>query len=133
MASTFDMRMQAGQLRTLAEEAERLNAADSCPCRLIRATGWESMPQERWPAELMALQGTLRDASIDEPTFEEFHPAGTRYDSPDAPIALNFFPFNRCDVYRCTRCLLPALRYTEYGGYYVDPRARCVRSSLIVD
>jgi len=91
------------------------------------------MPEERWPSQLMELQGTLRDPSIEEPTFEESHPAGTRYESPGAPIAVGFFPFNRCDVYRCTACALAVLRYTEYGGYYVDHRVRCVDASLIVD
>lgn len=93
---------------------------------------WESITEERWPAALMEALGTLRDPSIDEPTFEEFHPRGTRYDSTDAPVSLGFFPFNRCDVYRCRRCSALVLRYTEYGGYYVDHRARCIASAACV-
>jgi hypothetical protein len=126
-------RLQATQLRGLALEAERAGTTGRCACGLRQAAGWESVPDERWPSQLMELQGTLRDPSVDEPTFEEFHPAGTRYDSPEAPIAVDYFPFNRCDVYRCSVCLLPVLRYTEFGGYYVDHRARCVKSALVVD
>lgn len=132
MKNALPKRLHATELRDLAKHAE-LGAREDCACRLQLAKGWESMPEERWPSQLMELQGTLRDPSIDEPTFEEFHPAGTRYESPDAPIAIDFFPFNRCDVYRCTACGLAVLRYTEYGGYYVDHRVRRVDASLIVD
>lgn len=124
--------LQADPLRTLALEAERCDKNERCACGLRHAVGWESVPPERWPAQLMELQGTLPDPSIDEPTFEEFHPQGTRYESAQAPIAVRFFPFNRCDVYRCRACGLLVLRYTECGGYYVDHRVRCVKAALIV-
>jgi hypothetical protein len=77
--------------------------------------------------------GTLRQSDLDEPTFEEFHPRGTRYDSADAPIAVPYFPFNRSDVYACSRCRRVFLRYTEFGGYYVDHRVRMAMADLIVD
>lgn len=80
----------------------------------------------------MERVGTLRDDEGVEPTYEEHHPAGTRYDSPQAPIAVDWFPFNRSDVYRCARCQRLFLRYTEYGGYYVDHRVRRVDAALIV-
>ena len=133
MAHETPPRLRAADLRKLTAEADDFGADKNCSCRLLHAVGWESIPDERWPAGLMELQGTLRDAELHEPTFEEFHPAGTRYDSSDAPVAIDFFPFNRCDVYRCVACKLVVLRYTEYGGYYVDHRARCVKTSLIVN
>ena len=101
----------------------------ACTCSLKTCFGWESVSNDRWPADLMRLAGTLRQplpTHETEPTFEEFHPQGTRYESPDAPIALAYFPFNRCDVYACSRCASAVLKYTEFGGYYVDPRARRV-------
>jgi hypothetical protein len=67
-----------------------------------------------------------------EPTFEEFHPEGTRYESPLAPIAPAFFPYNRCDVFSCNRCQRVLLRYTEFGGYYVDHRVRALNADLVV-
>jgi hypothetical protein len=133
MRDALPRRLHASDLRELATQGELGGTGEDCGCRLRHAKGWESMPEERWPSQLMELQGTLRDPSIEEPTFEEFHPAGTRYESPGAPIAIDFFPFNRCDVYRCTACGLLVLRYTEYGGYYVDHRVRRVEASLIVD
>jgi len=73
----------------------------------------------------LCLRGT-------EATFEEFHPSGTRYDSPQAPVAPTFFPYNRCDVFACSHCGCGVLKYTEYGGYYVDHRVRLVNPDLVV-
>lgn len=124
--------LRASQLKELAAQANHSDLSSTCACRLQHAAGWESMPDERWPAKLMVHRGTLRDPAAEEPTFEEFHPDGTRYGSPEAPIAAEFFPFNRCDVYQCKACHLTVLRYTEYGGYYVDHRVRYVTASLVV-
>lgn len=83
----------------------------------------------------MRLVGTLRKPQQDdqaELTFEEFHPDGTRYESANAPIAPGYFPFNRCNVHACTRCGCAVLKYTEFGGYYVDHRVRLVDAALVV-
>jgi len=77
------------------------------------------------------MLGTLRNGDIDEPTFEEYHPDGTRYDSTNAPVSVAHFPYNRADLWQCQRCHRHVLRYTEFGGYYVDHRARCITSDLI--
>lgn len=104
-------------------------APTHCGCGVGRCDGWTSLTEDRWPAAQMALVGTLRNPEVVEPTFEEQHPDGTRYDSPDAPVALAFFPYNRCDVWRCTHCHRLLLRYTEYGGYYVDHRVRELKAT----
>ena len=95
-----------------------------CDCPLKPCEGWSSISEAQWPKDSLVAQATLRDPHIDEPTFEEHHLNGTRYESPNAPVALKFFPYNRCDVYACQRCQQTVLRYTEFGGYYVDHRAR---------
>jgi hypothetical protein len=77
--------------------------------------------------------GTLRDPAIEEPTVAEYHPDGTNAWSPDAPIAPAWFPYNRCDVWRCAACARAFLRYTEYGGYYAEERVRELDARLIVD
>jgi hypothetical protein len=82
---------------------------------------------------LLAEQDDGDMALGSEPTFEEFHPEGTRYESPLAPIAPAFFPYNRCDVFSCSRCDRLLLRYTEFGGYYVDHRVRALNADLVVD
>lgn len=104
----------------------------TCACSLGACAGWESFTEDRWPADLLRRVGTLRDPAIDEPTLEEFHPRGTRYGSADAPVAVAFFPYNRCDAHGCGRCGRTLLRYTEYGGYYVDHRVREVLPELVV-
>ena len=108
------------------------SAAQACSCALGACAGWESFTEERWPKHLVRSLGTLRDAEIYEPTTDEFHPDGTRYESPAAPIAVKFFPYNRCEVFDCGRCHRVLLRYTEFGGYYVDHRVREVNPALVV-
>jgi hypothetical protein len=102
-----------------------------CTCSVGPCVAWESLPDARWPVAQMRQLGTLRDPQIYEPTFEEHHPQGTRYDSADAPIAAAFFPYNRCDAFQCTQCERRLLRYTEFGGYYVDHRVRELRAELV--
>jgi hypothetical protein len=77
--------------------------------------------------------GTLRDENADEATLDEYHPDGTHGWSPDAPIALGYFPYNRCDVWQCVDCGRAYLRYTEYGGYYHDERIRLVDAALVIE
>ena len=101
-------------------------------CRPLRSPGWESMPGG-FDRRALVRVGTLRDPSADDPTLQEHHPRGTHGWSPDAPIALAFHPYNRCDVWQCATCRRAYLRYTEYGGYYEDERVRQVDPALVVD
>ena len=121
-------KLSAASLKAAAQGAQ----SGICSCALGPCPGWESFTEERWPKDLMQPVGTLRDVDIYEPTTDEFHADGTRYESPDAPIAVNFFPYNRCDVHGCTQCHRVLLRYTEFGGYYVDHRVREVDAALVV-
>ena len=116
----------------LLKRACMLSQGSTCSCSLGACRSWESFTEDRWPGHLLRRLGTLRDPAIDEPTLDEFHPRGTRYGSADAPVAVAFFPYNRCDAYACDRCGRTLLRYTEYGGYYVDHRVREVLPELIV-
>lgn len=111
----------AAELRALQAESPA-NAA--CRCGVGACAGWTSLTEERWPADQMQAVATLREPDLYEPTFEERHPNGTRYDSPAAPVAVRFFPYNRCELWRCGQCQRQLLRYTEFGGYYVDHRVR---------
>jgi hypothetical protein len=120
----------ATTLRKLVDQPSN-NCKFNCDCALQRCAGWESVTDTEWPADQMQAVATLRDPDLYEPTFEEHHPKGTRYDSTDAPVALKFFPYNRCDVFACQRCQQHVLRYTEFGGYYVDHRARKLATELI--
>ena len=105
----------------------------ACNCALGTCAGWESLAEYRWDKSHMSAIGTLRDPAIDEPSLEEHLTQGTRYDSANAPIATDFFPYNRCEVWHCQHCDRHLLRYTEFGGYNVDPRVRQLEPSLIVE
>ena len=74
--------------------------------------------------------GTLKHPDADE-IWDEYHPDGTTIWSENAPIAVSFHPYNRCTVHQCPACSTVYLRYTEYGGYYVDERIRVVKPELI--
>jgi hypothetical protein len=119
--------MDAQQLARLAAQG----GGDACACRVRAYRAWSSINDSQWPASMEKV-ATLRDATIDELTYEELH-LGTRYDSPDAPVAPAYFPYNRCDLYRCRDCGTHALRYTEFGDYYVDHRVRCLQGLTVLD
>jgi hypothetical protein len=118
--------LDAAALRQLAAA----HTAAACPrCAALRAPGWEALPGGFERAALREV-GTLRTGE-EEPPLEEYHPAGTRSWSADAPIAPAFFPYNRCTAWQCVQCGRPFLRYTEYGGYYVEERIRELRAELV--
>ncbi|MES2102567.1 MAG: hypothetical protein V4634_01000 [Pseudomonadota bacterium] len=117
-------------LLTLAEKSSNIGAA--CACCTVNLDGWISVPLSLAEENLREV-GTLLEDPYTEPTFVEFHPAGTHYDSPQAPIAPRYFPYNRCIVANCLNCGRHYLRYTEAGGYFVDRRIRLLSSRLLVD
>jgi len=119
----------AGELRALLDSR---TASKPCSCALGACAGWESLTEDRWPSSQMQPIATLRDPEMAEPSFEEQHPEGTRYESPDAPVAVKFFPYNRCDIWHCSLCQRHLLRYTEFGGYYVDHRVRALTPDLTI-
>lgn len=103
-----------------------------CSCTGVSLAAWEALPLT---LELDRFEtiGTLRDDPYVEPAFTEYHPAGTRYGSVDAPIAPRFYPFNRCTVARCLQCRRCYLRYEEAGGYFTELRIRALQPALLVD
>ena len=122
----------ADELRETVALSAGEQTESACGCSVGTCAGWESVPDVRWPLAQMQLLATLRNPDHHEPTFEEFHPGGTRYESAQAPVAVAFYPYNRCDLWQCTRCQRHLLRYTEFGGYYIDHRARALHVALIV-
>lgn len=120
----------AAELRSTIAQAA---APRACSCAIGACPGWESLAEYRWDAGQMTQAATLCDPTVEEATLEEKHPRGTRYDSPDAPVAIQFFPYNRSDLWHCSRCDRHLLRYTEFGGYNVDPRVRALDPATIID
>lgn len=121
--------LDAAQLLAIAKAAPLAGCDD---CTALKCAGWEPMSVTFDEARLRR-HGRLGRVDVEpEPTFAEYHPDGTRYWSVEAPIAIEFFPYNRCEVWSCRRCNRAFLRYTEYGGYYIEPRIRLLDPARIV-
>jgi len=115
-------------LRTLAQ-----NPSQACTCALKNCAGWTPITETQWPQAQLPAVADLRDPDVAEPTFEEHHPHGTRYGDAQAPVSLAHFPANRCVLHACRVCGQHVLRYTEFGGYYVDHRARRLDPEVVTD
>ncbi|WEF35313.1 hypothetical protein [Pseudoduganella chitinolytica] len=123
-------KIEFAALKCLAETSASVTAP--CRCNRVPLAAWSALPMT---LELDRFEeiGVLFDDPYDEPTFAEFHPAGTRYDSDAAPIAPRFYPYNRCTVARCLDCDRHYLRYNEAGGYFTELRIRALLPELLVD
>ncbi len=125
--------MQKIEIETLMRLAQVSAAVTApCSCNKVAVPAWSALPMT---LELDRFEdiGVLFDDPYDEPTFAEYHPAGTRYESEEAPIAPDFYPYNRCTVARCLDCGRHYLRYNEAGGYFTELRIRALRPGLIVE
>lgn len=125
-----DDKLNLEQLQTLAAASSAVTRP--CTCALDSYPEWTRVPAE-FPESQMRTVGTLVDDPYAEATWDEYHPAGTAYWSADAPIAIRYFPYNRCTVWQCGVCGRCALHYVEAGGYYVEKRIRALEPALIVD
>jgi hypothetical protein len=123
--------LDASALTKIALRAESLTAGP-CNCTRTPLDGWNSQPVSLDERHLEEI-GTLVVDDDPEPSYREYLPGNVDYWSPEAPITLRFFPYNRCNVWQCTQCSRLYLRYTEGGGYFVDRRIRAVNSALIQD
>ena len=115
----------------LLEIARSATAKSHCEqCSPLSCKGWESMPSG-FDVGLLTPLGTLKIEGAQE-SWDEHHPNGTNQWSSDAPISVTHYPYNRSDVYECKSCQRKFLRYTEYGGYYLDERVRELNTTLVV-
>jgi hypothetical protein len=125
--------MQIIDFSTLVQLATASAAVTgNCSCSSVPLDAWQSLPTSL-DLENLEEVGTLVEDPYDEPTFSEYHPQGTRYESADAPIAPRYFPANRSQVLRCRVCRRHFLRYNEAGGYFTELRMRALRPEVLVD
>lgn len=103
-----------------------------CSCCRVPLDAWQRLPATL-ELERFEEVGTLREDPYEEPTFAEYHPQGTTYDSVDAPIAPRYYPANLSQVSRCMNCSRYYLRYNEAGGYFTELRIRALRPELLAD
>lgn len=111
-----------------AEAANRPRCKDCAP---LWRPGWESI-SGAVSIDHLALLGALGTEESWE-CLDEFHPEGTNLWSPDAPIAPGWHPYTRSSLWRCSQCSGAFLRYTEFGGYYVEERIRPLLADLMVN
>ena len=119
--------LNTNQLLALARSAVTISNCEKC--LPLSCKGWESMPNG-FDAESLIPIGTLKIEGAQE-SWDEYHPNGTNQWSIDAPISATHYPYNRSDVFECKSCQRKFLRYTEYGGYYLDERIRELDPKLI--
>jgi hypothetical protein len=111
--------------------AKSPKTAEVCSeCSTLSCPGWISVPGYFDLSKLHVI-GTLNTEGAEE-CWDEFHPQGTHLWSDEAPISMQHYPYNRCDVRQCNHCKRTFLHYTEYGGYYLDERIRELNAKLIV-
>jgi hypothetical protein len=127
---TLDCKLGLEALTALAAASARVTQA--CQCGIDGYREWTRVPPT-FPQAQMRVVGTLAGDPYAEPTYAEYHPHGSHYWSPEAPVALNHFPYNRCTVQQCSVCDRCCLTYVEAGGYYVEPRIRALGGQTIVD
>jgi hypothetical protein len=122
----IDSVLSAQDLLNLASQQN----TQACPnCATHDFSCWETI-LSTFDRDQLKQVGTLKDLGGDD-IWDEYHPNGTTIWSHNAPIAVKFHPYARSDVYQCQMCQKVYLRYTEYGGYYVDERIRVVKPELI--
>jgi hypothetical protein len=127
------MTFQRCDFAALLRLAQASNAVTvPCSCVAVSLAAWQALPLSLELARFEDV-GTLVDDPYDEPTFAEYHPAGTHYADAAAPIAPRYYPFNRCSVARCMQCERIYLRYNEAGGYFTELRIRALQPDLLVD
>lgn len=120
-------------LPELVHVAHRSDAvSQTCSCMPKSYAGWEGMPVSLKETQLREI-GSLIAAEEEDLTLDEYHPRGTSYWSIEAPIAPQFFPYNRCGVWECIDCSRCFLRYAEAGAYHIEQRIRSLDPALIVD
>ena len=125
-----DDKLNLQQLTALAAASQAVSI--SCDCAIESLREWTRVPAE-FPEQRMRTIGTLVDDPWQEAAWDEYHPQGSNYWSPGAPIALRYFPYNRCVIWQCAVCGRCALHYVEAGGYYVEKRIRALDAAPIID
>lgn len=119
--------------QTLLDLAVNASAITTdCDCLQRNLEGWTSWPVG-YREEAFTQIGTLARYPSEEAVIDEYHPQGTTYWSPDAPIAPLYYPYNQCTVWCCGNCQRVYIRHNDDGAYHVERRIRMLQPRLIID
>jgi len=116
----------------LALAASSSSVTSDCDCLARDLKGWASWPVG-YREEAFTEIGTLARYPSEEATIDEYHPGGTTYWSPNAPIAPRYYPYNQCTVWRCHSCERVYIRHNDDGAYHVERRIRQLQEALVID
>lgn len=116
-------------IRQIAERSSLESTA--CACIRGLSQGWETMPKVLEASNLLHFIGEITVDKDQDPSLDEYHPDGTHFWSEDAPVCLEFFPYNISSIWGCKRCSRAFLRFTEAGAYHAEQRIRVLRTPLI--
>ncbi|UUQ66453.1 hypothetical protein NLK61_07375 [Pseudomonas fuscovaginae UPB0736] len=122
--------IDAQTLLDLALESSAITL--ECTCLQRSLEGWSSWPVG-YREEAFIEIGTLAKYPPEEAVIDEYHPQGTTYWSPQAPIAPLYYPYNQSSVWCCSHCRRLYLRHNDDGAYHVERRIRMVQPTLVVD
>ncbi|KRW60040.1 hypothetical protein AO726_13240 [Pseudomonas sp. TTU2014-080ASC] len=114
----------------LAREASAVKG--DCGCLRYDLVGWGSWPVGLYEDSFIKI-GTLAKYSPEDAIIEEYHPHGTTYWSPEAPIAPRYYPYNQSTLWQCGKCARLYLRHNDDGAYHVAPRIRRVQYGLVIN
>ncbi|NWD07932.1 hypothetical protein [Pseudomonas gingeri] len=126
----MDRLIDAQTLLDLAVKSSAITA--ECLCLQRNLEGWSSWPVG-YREEAFVELGTLAKYPAEEAVIDEYHPEGTTYWSPSAPIAPLYYPYNQCTVWSCGACKRIYIRHNDDGAYHVERRIRFVRPALVID
>ncbi len=129
-----DKSLQKFNAENLVLLAGKENSSESCEtCTKEKFKSWSDTIRNLEPNIKTIAEFEYAEEDIKKNGYNEFHPNGTNYWSPDAPIAIHFYPYNDCTINICTACNAVFLRYIEYAGHTRQHRIRYVDKHLIVD
>lgn len=79
----------------------------------------------------MVYLGSLVPDNPDQVSSLKEFPSFEQYWSKEAPIALAYYPYYGCEVYRLKSCSSLYLIYTEFAGHAPEKRCRLLQKRLI--
>ena len=113
---------------------ELLNRPVTDDCLCCNRQEYEAWKYKKELESTFSVLGEFddREEKIKFSGYTEHHPNGTCYWSKDAPIALDYYPYQECQVIECSCCRSLFLYYMEYGGHGREPRLRWVQAKLVI-
>lgn len=106
-------------------------ASKDCRCQRGLSEGWETFSKALEVADLLRPVGRVGHEESEEATLDEYHPNGTHFWSVDAPIHLDFYPYNISSIWQCKCCGRVYMRFTDAGAYHAEQRIRVLVTSLL--